>query len=268
MSRINGSKSVRLETRETGHDENGFFTNETYYGGKTAIYTRAFQFEAIGATVSVTELPGGMARLTIRLSWLRTDNGQPTEAPIEMWELEPQEVEKDLLDADFPNSLLPALSKDDRKSLATLIANPGFIWDGDPEADLPDGTVIIPDDPTTCYSIYLLMSAGIRAFPIDAHTIRHTQTVSNRYSTQVSFSNVNRILSRATFIATEGVPSDLLFSIPIPPTVSQFIQFAGDLQYGWRKLMPQVSEAALQKRQIVTAFQFGLWSTTLYGAVL
>ncbi len=268
---INGHKGAIQQPVSYGQSDGGFYNIATFEGTEAEIRSLASQYGAAGAIYEVEHLHGGRAKLTAHMTWANVSQlGQ--EVPVDLWDLDSQEVEKDLLEADFPNSPLPALSRNDKVTVAGLINN-GISWNGtDTEVELPGGggsneTHPI-EDMATAYSFYLLMKAGVRSFPVDASVIRHTAMVSNRYTTKVSFSNVHRILSNATFIANEGVPSDLLFDVPSTPAVTQFIESAGDLQYGWRKLRPNVQGIAMQRQSMVINYQFGLWAVKLYGAVL
>jgi hypothetical protein len=257
----NGKRAAFPQPISYGKNESGYYSVVPYEGSKKEVEIRAAAYDAIGALYEVRPLYGGRARLEVRLSWLFTQGGQPTEAPVNVWELDPQEVEKDLLSADFPNGLIGEISKQNRSSIRTALETiPAD--DSLPPAMFADGT----ED--AAITLYYLMRAGVQSFPIDAHVIRHTQVVSNRYSTQVVYLNEGRILSRDTFIALEGVPPDLLFGVPTEPTPSQFIETSGDLQYGWRKIKPQVQDIAQQKRQIVRSYAFGLWPINIFGDVL
>lgn len=263
--RVNGKKGAILQPEEFGRNEGGFYSVVNFEGTEQEVKNRAAAYDAIGALYRYKQLYGGRAKLDVYLTFANATQVE-NEIPVDVWELDPQESEKDLLDCDFPNSPFPPISQNDRKIIKAALESDDVVWlpGGDPHPEV-NGDVLNLDDVNNPYSIYLLMRAGVRAFPIDAHVIRHTQTVSNRYAVQVSFLNVGRILSRASFIALEGVPDDLLFSVPTEPTVTQFIEDVGDLQYGWRKLRPQVQESAYQKRQIVTTYGFGLWPIKLFG---
>jgi len=83
--------------------------------------------------------------------------------------------------------------------------------------------------------------------PVLTPTLRHTQTVSNSWTIPASFTNVGRIISRASMISLEAIPTDILFQLPndISTRTTQ-----PALVYGYRKKHPTVRTAALQKTQI------------------
>lgn len=267
---INGHKGCHQQPTRYGKNESGFYSVVSYEGTSREIKIRAAAYDAIGAVYEVEEMHGGFCRLNVYLTWANA--GQVAqETPVSVWELDPNEVEKDLLDADFPfaSTYVPpdehfgigAVSRQNRMAVKTAL-------DTVPEDDsLPPALF---DDGTyeSALALYFLMRAGVRAYPVNAMVIRHTQVVSNRYSNKVAMTNCGRILSTSTLIALEGVPSDLLFDVPTEPSVTQSIQSPGDLQYGWRKAWPQITESAYQKKQIVRRWQFGLWALKIHGAVL
>lgn len=265
---INGKKGAIKQPGSYGKGQEGYYSVIPFEGTDQEVRNRAAQYDAVGAYYDVEQLHGGRARLTVRLAWANTNQlGQ--EIPIESWELDPQEVEKDLLDADFPNGLIGVLSKNDREILGSLIENPSsdYFGGGDIEVDV-GGKARFIDNPTRFYSWYLLLKAGVRSFPIPAHVVRRTYCVSTHYSVKAAQTNCGRLLSTASFIALEGVPNTLLFDLPTHPDPSQYIEVAEDLVYSWRKCWPAVSDLALQRRSIVQTWQFGLWAKGIYGTVL
>jgi hypothetical protein len=262
---INGKKGCHQQPTRYGKNESGFYSVVQFEGTAKEIKIRAAAYDAIGAQYEVEEMFGGLCRLNVFLSWASA--GQvASETPVSVWELEPNEVEKDLLDADFPfastfSGGVGNVSKQNRMAVKTAL-------DTVPEDDSLPPAMFSDGTEDSALSLYYLMRAGVRAYAVDAMVIRHTQVVSNRYSNKVAMTNVGRILSSATLVSVEGVPSDLLFDVPGEPSVTQFIETAGDLAYGWKKLRPQITESAYQKKQVVRRWQFGLWALKIHGAVL
>ncbi len=275
---INGKKGAHEQPLAYGLNDGGFYSHQVFEGTAADIQAKAAGYSNLGVRYEVENLHGGRAKLTAYLTWANANQlGQ--EVPVENWELDPQEVEKDLLDADFQHGSLTALSSSDRATIAGLINN-GISWNGSTNPVMLPGSSGSNESHTlatplgNAYSFYLLMKAGVRSFPVDASVIRHTSNVSSEYSVKVSFANSGRIFSSASLISIEGVPSDLLFDVPTAPNATQYIETAptlttpGDLQYGWRKVPPSVQKMALQRWQITQNYQFGLWAVRLYGAVL
>ncbi len=267
-----GKKGAVRQLPRYGRDESGFYSVEVYKGTVAEVKARAAGYDAAGAQYEVEDMNGGQAQLSVRTGWANSNQlGQ--EIPVDVWELDPQEVEKDLLDADFPHSEVfdEPIPAADRTFLTKAIESPDasveFLGQSDTHPQI-DGEIITITRPDLVYPMYRLMRSGVRSFPVEASVIRHSQLVSNRYTVKASFTNCGRIFSNATFISSEGVPSDLLFDVPASPTVIQFIEEAGDLAYGWRKLRPSIQRLALQRWQITNNYQFGLWTVKTYGPVL
>lgn len=259
---INGRRSAVIQPIHYGTNESGAFTIIPYEGTAREIQQIAAQWAAVGAYHDVQLLPGGLAKLEVRLNWLFNSGNTAVEQPIETWELEAKETEKDLLDADFLNpGTLSSLSKNDRQLVAKAIGdNVG-----------PDGlgeALSGADDFATAASFFTLMRAGVRSMPMEASSIRRSRVVSNRYAVKASYLNVGRLLSTATFQSLESVPSNLLFELPATPSPQQFLETPGDLQYAWRKSRPDIQQIALGKWQIIQRWQFGLWAVKMHGVVL
>ncbi len=254
------------------------------------------------ASPNVGNNPTGIARIEASAGW-----AYPmlygTETPENIWELDPQDGQKDLLSADFSNMSYSSTlnldtyisatmnSKKTRLALSVIGQDPNaqwataavtgtygqvtmstgliYVFDNGAGGDDTDSYVGLPAaDYATAYSLYLLIQAGVTEYPLEASVIRHSQVTSNLYAVQANYSNVGRIISSGSMTTIEGTPSNLLFAVPNTPTPQQFIEFQGDLQYGWRKVRPAVSRLSRMKWRFVQNYQFGLWPTQLYGTTV
>lgn len=272
-----------------GRNDSGPFQIWITEGRNADVDADALNFHNSSWTYTVTRKKGGISRMEAHAGW-KGDGGQnyTTEVLENIWELDPQEIEKGLIDADFPNGSLNSISRDTRHAIKQMLNDDGGSWSADSMdfagTDITwifdDGlastntadTIHLPSaDYATAYSLYLFMKDGISAFPMDASVIRHTQLVSNRYTVKASFDRVGQIISSVSMTSIEGTPADLLFGVPESPgrgaggTPLTFIEEAGDLQYGWKKARPAVTRLALFKWRIVQHWQFGLWAKKLYG---
>lgn len=169
----------------------------------------------------------------------------------------------------------------DLNNFGTLRLSTGLLWlftDGGFLAQEPytDTVKALPiADYKSAYSLYKLLSAGFTEFPVRSPRIRHTTMFSNVFATTVSFNNVDQIISSAHMPFLELVPPTILFEATgASPYASgsevalSFIQTAGDLVYGWKKLPPKVSQISLWKWKVETFYEYGLWPTVCFGAVL
>jgi hypothetical protein len=275
-----------------GFEESGGFNRFTIAGTdqEVADYINAGNLN--GWNYTLENLKGGLAKVNVSAGW--TNQGG-SEVPENIWELDPAETDKDLLDADFPNGSIAGLSAafstvsdmvssgtnynwvDASQTASTYDASlPAYGFDDLPNPLRTDGSGQLDDplnislpsaDYASAKSLYFLIKKHA-GFPIEASIIRHTQLVSSLYPVQASFNNCNRIISSANMIAIEGMPNGLLFSVPSEPSPAQFIETPGDLQYGWRKVRPAITRLSRIKWRIVQNYQFGLWAVKLYGQVL
>jgi hypothetical protein len=299
---IIGQKGAFLQPVQFGRDDSGRFQRYMYEGTTREVLQAAYAFDLGGWVYTFTELHGGRSRVEARAGWAGgfKNNYDPNTDDENIWELEQQDTTKPLLSADFPfgsvnlsnNQSGVALQKvlDGQASFndpnnnnpgvpgSILAGQPGVSGEGstqisyvfDNGADTTDPTVIhLPSsDYPLVRSLYLLIQKGVDSFPIEASVIKHSSLVSNVNSVKASYFNMNRIISSASMYSVEGAPTELFFNIPFAPTVTQFIETYGDLQYGWRKVRPSVTRLAAYKWRIQQSYQFGLWSVKLFGGLI
>lgn len=287
-----------------GKTESGPFQKFSKEGPQATIEDLIGPLNQAGWLWTVTNLEAGMARIDATAGWSGGSTYTP-EAPENIWELDPNEQDKGLLEADFPNSntsgydlnLNNSGSQLTREALSKMAADPSGKWELNPPSGvakyfkMSSGDIYIFDsnapgayrpsdlgavtfiglqalDFEAAYALYLLLLAGGQNFPVEASVIRHTQLVSNVYTVQASFINTTRIISSDSMYFIEDTPSTLLFSVPSYFSPSQFIETPGDLQYGWKKHRPNVTRLSAFKWRIVQNYQFGLWPVKLFGSVL
>jgi hypothetical protein len=269
-----------------GRNDSGPFQTWNTEGWDADVDADALNFLLGGWTYTVIRMKGGKSRMEAHAGW--TGGQSYTSEVLEnIWELDPNDEGKALLEADFPYGSINISYQKTRAAIALLVDDSGAKWlPSPPNLDMSfqlssgvwyifspgtdtDTEVYLPAaDGPSAYSLYCLLKAKVSEFPVEASVIRHTQLVSNQYTVQASFSNVKRIISSASMVSIEGVPTTLLFGVPNPQAPSQFIEVPGDLQYGWKKSRPGVTRLALFKWRIVQNWQLGLWPVKLFGSVL
>lgn len=224
-----------------------------------------------------------------------------TETPEDIWELDPQDDNIDLLSSDMPAGLIQPLDnnyslittkqaindmvngglyivwKDPGVAPGTAAVYPGsstsqtWIFDGGANVVNASGTITgnVTHLPTSDYQtakiFFFLLRAGTVQYPIRAPIIRHSLVTSSLYAVQASTNNVGKVISSSSMYTIEGVPNTLLFGVPTQPAPQEFIQTAGDLQYGWRKPDPAVSRLNRLKWRIQQNYIFGLFPIQLFG---
>lgn len=255
-----GPKAWLQAERTYGVNDTGPFQTLSYRGTQAEVESLTSGFLDDGWTYTVTLETGGLAR--IEASSPTAPSGGGTEVPEDVWELDPNEVEKNLLETDFDSSIsgvITNVSVENRARIKDALERPGDFITSPPA--FTGATMAAAN------SLYLLMKANVQSFPIEATVIRHTQTFSNTYVIPSGlYNNCNRIISRSSMYSVEGIPTSILYVIPDSPTPTQFIETAGDLIYGWRKVRPSVTRLSRSHWRVVRNWQFGLWARKLYGA--
>lgn len=260
-----GPKAYLQPGSAYGLEDSGPFQRFTKRGTQAEVAALAAPLAAAGWLYTVTNEAAGLARIEATKGTSPSDAA--TEEPEDVWELDPNEVEKNLLEADFASGIsgqIGRISNRNRLVLKAALKTPSEWEDG---TSLPafasDGTI------SNALSLFYLMMNNVESIPIEATVIRHTKTFSNTYVLPGGlFTNVNRIISTSSMYSVEGVPSTILYSVPTPPTVAQYIETLGDLQYGWRKVRAGVTRVNRTKWRTTQNYQFGLWAVKLYGNVL
>jgi hypothetical protein len=125
-----------------------------------------------------------------------------------------------------------------------------------------------PADYVTAKNLYYALKAGQTEFPQEASIIRHSMVTSNQYAQEASYANVDRIISSSSMYNIEDVPTDIFFSVPSTPIPTAFLVTPGDLQYGWRKIRPNVTRLNRWKWRIQQNYLFGLYPTQFFGLAL
>ena len=273
-----------------GRNDSGPFQTWIAEGKDADVDADALNFLYSNWTYAVTRKGGGLSRMEAHAGWTGGSN-YTSEVLENIWELDPQETDKDILAADYPNgsvNLNNTGSQISRDAVAAAVIDSKPIWNntilpGTLTLDagftyyFDNGAIGAPNasrascpsaDYASAYSLFKLIKAGVTKFGVDSSIIRHTQLVSNMYDAQVSYSNVFRIFSPSSMVSIENVPTDLLYAVPAVPTPSQFIEVAGDLQYGFKKSRPAVTRLALFKWRIVQNYELNLWPIKLFGSVL
>ncbi len=184
--------------------------------------------------------------------------GQSPEVPVNNWELLPGAVEKDLLEADLA-------------IMDTTASGSGGITDAERRAirqaiNNPDDAAFVPFLSSTPDQIYRLMLAGMRSVKQFAPVLTHTQTVSGTYATVASSTNVKRIISNTTLIATEAIPSSFLIALNGAPYNATSNRTNPAINYGWFKNPATLNSAYGGRQQITQQWEFGLWPQLIYGA--
>lgn len=267
---IIGQKGAFRHPARWGRTEQGQFYEWTYEGTKNEIAAQAALLDSQGFLYEVEET-WGKARLTARLPYNPNAGGGGTEAPVDLWEFISGREQKDLLEADVPTGITATLSQKNIELLRKVIQDPpsGTASGNYNPTTNPEGSVVAAcftdGNPTNALTIYNLMKAGVRSAIVQTPTLRHTQTVSNNWAIPAANTNVGRVISTASIVSLEGVPSGLLFNLPnAVPASFQTIS----VDYGWLKHGPNVQQIAGRKWQLTQEWEYGLWPLAIVNTIL
>jgi hypothetical protein len=240
-----------------------------FYNLKTTANQNGVQFSA--------EEGYGKHKITFHYPYdFQTDPA--TEPPVELWEMVPNKVEKNIIDADNANTR--ALIQQDIATLNALVddiqeyifsvQNPPPGGSGLQYGDLDPTKIAFstkPDSAAAALVLANLIVSGVKSQIIFAPTLRQTLTINDAYPIPATFLNVGSIISSATFPALFDIPNDLLFQFPFDSDPSLDAS-RPVLHYGWFMDAPEIRQIAWLKWQIVLNWSYGLWPEAQYGVPL
>lgn len=279
---INGHLGAFLQPSKYGRSSTGNFSVLSYHGDKNSIYGLANAIaQTLGLDYEVTD-SFGTSRLDVHYPWNFTSDNAATDIEIK-WEFFANQSMKDLLEASVESTMISALSQYQISLIRQLLQNPPTTTQN--AMDAKGNAISVPvlsnlaaatfKDPngngtdtngTNAFNAWNLMMQGVKDYPIFQPVIRRTLITSNEYLGVQATLHIKQILSQATLISIEGVPQNALFYNLLPNDTAP--PTAKNLAYGWLKLFPTVQEVALRKYQIVQEWQYGLWSTLIWGSPL
>jgi hypothetical protein len=175
----------------------------------------------------------------------------PTVPLNDIWELQSNTVEKDILESDI--AAVAELTSKEVNTLQDAVAKYNGYTTADP--------TFTSTHATTMLKLYHLMVAKVTSVRVFQPTIRHTRIVRGDYTIKDALTNCGKVISSASFAAYENPPGVLLFQLPSGTTVTRD---GATLSYGFYKHYPQVNQVADARWQLVQEWEFGLWANDLY----
>jgi hypothetical protein len=169
------------------------------------------------------------------------------EVPQTVWEVFGGGGEIDILEADV--TACNALSDEERRTIREAINSPV-------EGQSPALTT------SEAIGVYKVMLSGVRSFRVNVPSLRVSKVVSGNYGVVASLTNVGRVISTGTLRIQEAVPNTLLVNLPA------YTSGKTDFGYGWYKNHPTVQQVGGNKYNVNQQWDFGIWPTLLYGAIL
>jgi len=217
-----------------------------------------------GAKVSIKQ-SFGKIRVDCVYPWNYT-NQSPTTEFVPLWEMISKKAEVSIFNWKNPLAASVSLANIGYLKNTVLQAPQTFNING----SNPGGTALAWPDATTQAAALELLGLYINdvtSYMVFVPELHFTQTVNSQYIFPASFSNTGRIYSSTTLKSVFNVPGNILFGFPstktIPAALASF-----NLVYGWFTNGPEVRQISMFKWQIIQTFEWGLWSTDMYGALL
>lgn len=249
MPTINGARGAYPQPQTFGVNEAGAYVVQTWVGTTIEIETMIPAILAAGGLYEVEKgYTGAADRITARFPTPYT-NG--SEEAVNEWEIFSEKVEKDILQVD--DSRIDDMLDSDKDAIRSLI-----------DHGIVPGQPSLRNKVTAGFArdLYDQVRLGLRAKLITVQQLRHTQTISSIFPITHSVENVDKLLSRATLLSSETIPAD------IQSQMHNLTSTRSGMDYAWYKHGATVRTSAGHKTQIEQEWEYGLWSTVIYGAVL
>jgi hypothetical protein len=250
--------AVEQPVKYTYDKGRGYTTSRSWKGTEAQIRALEVSYQAWGWSTEVRQGPIWSMTATLGAD---ERSGQGGETPVDTWELFANTTEKELLSSTVTG--VKTLS-DARMSClrSALDGKIDFVqYDCSTQAKTP--AAIYGDAASTM--LYRLIRSGVRHDRIVVPTLRHTKTASRDYEFEAAVSEVGSIFKTESLRNYNVMPSWIYNNLPQSPAANPLTRTDGVIVYwGWNKHYPQISVSAYGKSQIVTEWEYGAWSTTLY----
>lgn len=247
---INGDKTPQANREEVRFGMQGGEYSKRITGPAEEVKKLIPALVASGATGVFIQDQSPVATLEYSFGSIDMVTGNPAdERPTVVYELHENMVEKDILAVDIP--LSNSVNGTASETLLRKYLN---------GTDLTAAEVSsLSADATTLYGH---IRAGQRSKAVHQPILKISKVVSNAYTVKANHANKGRILSTAKVSSDEGIPVSILFDLPADTTTK-----AGYV-YAWLKNPPTATITGGNRFAISQEYQYGAWSTDIYGAVV
>jgi hypothetical protein len=269
---------AKQQPYEYGRRESGRYASVPYESvSSSTIDALAASADAAGLNYKVSTT-FGKARIVIEYpyNWANTSFPNTSTESEQVWEIMPNIATKDLLDSCNPLVLActaAELTELKKRQLGNTLQSSEYFDTG---TGLMSGTQTYGTGTgsgtfgNAAMALYYALLQDVNTVDIPVPVLTHTSTVTLNYINLATFINVGLIYSSATLIATESIPSAILFDFPTnsdpsPLVFSTNATLTQVLLYGWLKGSPSVRQCGQRKWNIVQSYTYGLWNMALYG---
>lgn len=276
-SKFLGTFTPQQQPYKYGRRTDGRYSTVVYASlSQSQIDAIAAAADAAGLNYEFTNNFGQRSEITIEYNYNFINTGfagADMEAD-ETWEIVPQKAMKDLLDS--ANPLVIASAPGEVQILKGWKSTNQL---AEQLIDQTTGAFKIPKISGAYFSpagikLAKALSDGVEQIEVPAPVLTRTKIVTQDYVYPADFTNIGQIYSTATLVATQGVPSTVLFEIgTLPSTDPGAIVIPGTsvyqlYQYGWLKNSPSVRQVSKRKWSLTQTWDYGLWLMDIYGTRL
>ena len=246
MSSCAGQPLVLCKTRRGSNRQSGPFTEYIYEGDHDSIYGLSAEIDTEGkADDWQIDHDGNKYQLKARYS--DNQSGTGNETPVDEVRLHGNRVMQPIYD----HPKYAAVTAEEKRTIRNAIQNP--TPGDDPEDDLS----------VLGFELYNLLLLGVAHFivyqPILVRVRIASATFDFTHETNTAYEKVGRIIKPASISADAALGDNAYFGLPA----------AGDdiagKAWGWLKHYPEYTQAAGNKGVLTQEWEFGLWSTAIYG---
>ena len=268
MSTILGTKGPTLQPRKFGYSkERGHYDTRMWEGGEAEIRALIPTVIPDGVSYDVEELRGDLWRLTSQYATPQPDGagGGAGEEIAVTWELLPKDAQKDLLASS--HALVAGLTQSQIEQIRRDADDPLC---GALEAPTATGgrvSVLAGD----ALKVLKLLKAKVDSVEVEQPVLQLTWIVPQNVTLSYAYENIGRIYTTASLISVEAIPGYISSSMTAwTASFSNPSYGTGRLSlvFGWKKRAPTQRLAGFSKREISQTWEFGLWSTDIYGSTL
>jgi hypothetical protein len=246
MSIIGSIQALEQPSILTYEPGRGARTVRVWRGAKAAIEAQYNQLAAAGWSVTLRYELGGLASVEASISagGAGGGGGGTIETPEEVWTLQGNVVEKDILESDL--SIIGGISDADKATIRQAI-------------DSPDGNA--PTLAGDAATVYKLMLNGARSVRVFQPMLTGSYLCTANYANSRSSSNVGRRFTNAQLVSLEGADTTLLVQLPASGAANR-----SDISVarGWVKHFPTVEQVGYDQYRVTVQYEYGVWSTVLY----
>lgn len=249
--------ATELPARAGWSPQRGPYQIRTWQGPHSAIKVKAQWLQSMGYSYELRESPSGLSTIEATTSDPSQNNdGPPYQNVVENWELRPNKVQKDILESHC--AAVNALTEEDASKLRKYL-------DGNGNRDVSPAF-----ETAGATDLFRLITAGVKSWEIPQVVLVHTITVPLNYTVYFNYGYMNRIMSVNALMRWERLPFDYLLpmraiaALFVPPTRLDGVSMV----YGWKKGYPTLAMSSQGRRELQIDYEFGLWPTLLYGALI